>query len=110
MLAGRDEVPFDDLHKLKLLQCILYESLRLFPPVPILGRLVVQETEVRNPGGLGCLKVCGYWVASVVHTFFKGIGRACLPGCHAKRRIACVLKSADDPTIADRRNRTFYRE
>jgi cytochrome P450 len=48
VLAGQDEVPFDDLHKLKLLQCILYESLRLFPPVPILGRLVVQETEVRR--------------------------------------------------------------
>lgn len=46
VLADRKEIPYEDLHRLKLVQCILYESLRLYPPVPLMARTVIRETEV----------------------------------------------------------------
>jgi cytochrome P450 len=48
VLAGREEVPFDELHKLKLLRSILYETLRLYPPVAFMARTSVKDTQVRG--------------------------------------------------------------
>ncbi|GAQ84494.1 cytochrome p450 [Klebsormidium nitens] len=46
VLGGRADISFEDLPRLKLLQGILYESLRLYPPVPMMGRTVVRDTEI----------------------------------------------------------------
>lgn len=48
VLAGREEVPFDELHKLKLLRSILYETLRLYPPVAFMARTAIKDTQVRS--------------------------------------------------------------
>lgn len=35
-----------ELHELKYLECVIKESMRLYPPVPIIGRYFKDDTEI----------------------------------------------------------------
>ncbi|XP_002075257.3 probable cytochrome P450 4d14 [Drosophila willistoni] len=41
-------VDMKDLGQLKYLECAIKESLRLFPPVPLIGRYVAEDTELNG--------------------------------------------------------------
>ena len=40
------EVTIEDLSKLKYLECVMKETLRLFPSAPILGRKVTEDIQI----------------------------------------------------------------
>ena len=46
VLGSRTELTFDDLGKLKYINAVFKESLRLYPPAPEVTRLAVQEMNV----------------------------------------------------------------
>ena len=47
--SGSVVVPsFEQLQKLNYLTMVLNETLRLYPPAPLLNRVVITETEIDN--------------------------------------------------------------
>lgn len=39
-------VTMDDLNKMDYLDCVIKESLRMFPPVPFIGRTITQDVTL----------------------------------------------------------------
>jgi cytochrome P450 len=51
VLGDRDTPTYSDLGRLKYLQNIIKETLRLYPPVPQVSRRVAADFEITGPGG-----------------------------------------------------------
>ncbi|XP_078699297.1 cytochrome P450 4A25-like [Branchiostoma floridae x Branchiostoma belcheri] len=54
VMAGKDELTWQDISKLKYLTMCIKEAMRLYPPVPIVGRKITREFEFmghRLPAG-----------------------------------------------------------
>lgn len=45
---GEHNVTLRDLSELKYLECVIKESLRLYPPVPMIGRYFTEDVEIRK--------------------------------------------------------------
>ncbi|EEC03678.1 cytochrome P450, putative [Ixodes scapularis] len=51
------EVTMDDLRRMKYLEACLKEAMRLFPPIPYIGRVLVEDIELDGvviPKGVTC--------------------------------------------------------
>ncbi|MEP1229686.1 MAG: cytochrome P450 [Litorimonas sp.] len=45
-LCGQDDIRYEDIEKLKFTRAVLDETMRLYPPAPMLNRECVEDTEI----------------------------------------------------------------
>lgn len=37
---------YEDLQNMKYLETVIYEALRLYPPIPLIGRRIINDTDM----------------------------------------------------------------
>jgi hypothetical protein len=59
---------FEDLSKMKYLECVIKESMRLYPPVPVISRHITEPITIGNNLFLIGYEIIYYKTSSLVFT------------------------------------------